>query len=407
MHILILGATGFIGNHIFHSLATKHKVSIAGRQAIGSYPHWHFLDFTKEEDWNSILDGVDLVINCIGSIEGNLTQIQRTGPIHFYKLCTQKKIRILHISAIGADSTNPKTEFLQTKKETDDFLLNYENAKILYPAIVIGKEGKSTQFFTELASLPIAFLPKNLNPPTIHIRQLTSLVSDVVENFANYPKQIFAVAKEESFLELLKKINPRKRITVNIPLFLPNLVFTIFPKLKIGIFSKDMFTLLEDLPTEKYYNHPANFTNLSFKDPIQEKKTTDLIDPKELIQSQSIPYFLGLISVSFIWIWSAISSLISWDLSNQIMKEIIPNDLISAFSIYLGCFIDIVLGITMFYEKLRSPVLKLQILIIATYTIILSIFAPHYWLHTLGVIGKNIPLLALIYYLLQKENETK
>jgi len=61
----------------------------------------------------------------------------------------------------------------------------------------------------------------------------------------------------------------------------------------------------------------------------------------------------------------------------------------------------------MFYEKLRSPVLKLQILIIATYTIILSIFAPHYWLHTLGVIGKNIPLLALIYYLLQKENETK
>jgi len=36
------------------------------------------------------------------------------------------------------------------------------------------------------------------------------------------------------------------------------------------------------------------------------------------------------------------------------------------------------------------------------YMIILSIGAPYYWIHPFGVLTKNIPLIALSYYLYKK-----
>ena len=92
-------------------------------------------------------------------------------------------------------------------------------------------------------------------------------------------------------------------------------------------------------------------------------------------------------------VWSALSSVISWDQSYSIMKEVGANHELSVFSIYLGTFVDLFLGIAVFSKKYRSYVLLLQIFIVVVYTIILTIFALHYWLHPFGVVGKNIPLL--------------
>ncbi len=155
MNILILGATGFIGNSIFHSLVADHNITIAGRTPIDGYSKWRYADFLKEIDEDSLLKDIDLVVNAIGIIDGDFNRIQSEAPSKLYKACIEKGIRVLHISAIGADKNNPPTEFLSSKKKTDELLLNYNKAKVIYPGIVIGDRGRSSQFFAELAQFPI------------------------------------------------------------------------------------------------------------------------------------------------------------------------------------------------------------------------------------------------------------
>lgn len=401
MNILILGATGFIGESVFHSLLSEHSVQIAGRYPVEGYDNYKYLDFTKQDNWDSLLVNIDLVINAIGILEGDFNKVQSEGPALFYKNCIERNIKIIHISAVGAENEFSKLDFLKTKKKTDDFLFSYKNAKVIYPGIVIGKRGKSSRFFTELSSLPFLLMPKDILLPLVHIQQLTELIKNIINKFEEFPNQIFAVSKPEKFSKLLSALNPRKRIILNIHKNFLKFFFFLFPKAKIGIFSKEMLTMLDEINADKYWNHPQNYTNLNFALPMYQEPTTNFIKPESMEGSESIAYSLGLISISFIWVWSALSSVISWDQSYSIMKEVGANHELSVFSIYLGTFVDLFLGIAVFSKKYRSYVLLLQIFIVVVYTIILTIFAPHYWLHPFGVVGKNIPLLALSYYILR------
>ena len=86
MNILILGATGFIGESVFHSLLSEHSVRIAGRQPIEGYDNYKFLDFTKPGNWDSILEDIDLVINAIGILEGDFSNLKDQFSFIIYAL---------------------------------------------------------------------------------------------------------------------------------------------------------------------------------------------------------------------------------------------------------------------------------------------------------------------------------
>ncbi len=86
------------------------------------------------------------------------------------------------------------------------------------------------------------------------------------------------------------------------------------------------------------------------------------------------------------------------------MSEIGTNHFFAVLLIYLGSLTDIILGISVFIRKYRKKVLVLQLIIMLIYMLILTLFAPYYWLHPLGALSKNIPLIALTYYLIQKQS---
>ncbi len=391
MRIFILGATGFIGNAIFLSLVSEHTVTIGSRAPLDGYDKWKHIDYSKENNWNEILIDIDTVINAIGIIEGDFEQIQTKSPLGLFEACIKKGIKIINISAVGAEKENPAIPFLKSKKITDDLLLSYKDARIIYPGIVLGKGGQSTQFFAEMAQMPIIPLLKCMPPPAIHITQLARLVREVTENFESYPKQIFAVAKPESLEKILTAIRGKKGLFIAVPAFLFNLFFTIFPKGSIGIFNKNMMSMLSSISAADYK-------------PICEEASSK-INPADLIRSNYFSMITALLAVSFIWIWSGISSLISWDESYSLMKEIGANNQYAVLFIYLGSIADIVLGISIFWKRKRKLILLAQMLFIFIYTIILTLLAPHYWFHPFGVLSKNIPLLGLSYYLYQrKEN---
>ncbi|HMZ60285.1 MAG TPA: DoxX-like family protein, partial [Leptospiraceae bacterium] len=72
---------------------------------------------------------------------------------------------------------------------------------------------------------------------------------------------------------------------------------------------------------------------------------------------------------------------------------------LSAASIWAGSIADLVMGYLVFIKKYRKRILLLQILLVLTYTAILTVFASHHWFHPFGTVAKNIPLLALSLHL--------
>jgi len=385
MKILLFGATGFIGNNLFNSLVTDFSIRIAGRKPLDNYPDWSYADFTKENNWKELLKDTDLVINCIGIIKGDLKQVQSLAPLQLYKECVKQNIRIIHISAIGAELEQPQTLFLQTKKKTDDYLLTYNKAKVIYPGIVLGSRGKSARFLSEIAQLPIIPMLKTQDLPFVHINQLIGLIRSIVIDFDNFPKQVFAFSEIEPLVVILKKMKGANIRIIPIPRIIYQLVFFAFPNMSIGIFNKATFILSQQ---NTIRNHKALLP-----------KASDQIIPKSIKPSNEIIKLFALLSISFIWIWSGISSLISWDISLELMYLTGASYSLAKGAIYLGSFVDILLGITVLFKRFRKQSLILQIGFILIYMLILSLFTPIMWLHPFGVLSKNVPLLVLSYYL--------
>ena len=385
MNILILGATGFIGSAIFHSLVADYQVITGGRRPVEGYQHWREVDFSKENDWEALLEGVDWVINAIGIIEGDFSRIQTVAPIEMYQKCKERKIKVIHISAIGAEKDNPPTLFLKSKKITDNFLLDYEQAKVVYPGIVLGRNGKSTQFFAEAVQFPIIPLFSEKPIPFVHISHLTELVQRILKDFDRFPTQVFSVSKPEPVRKVFSAIKWKKGKFIKIPEWVFSALFTVFPSASIGIFNKDTFKMFQSISVDDY---PAQFPEVSKS-----------IQANQLTRGNDFPKLFALLAISFIWIFSGLSSFISWDESYGLMKEIGANHSMAVLFIWLGSLADIFLGIAVLNKKYRKKMLVLQMLTMLVYMLILTIGAPHYWLHPFGVLTKNIPLIALSYYL--------
>lgn len=388
MRILILGATGFIGNNIFHALVGKHEIITGGRKPISSYPKHLIIDFSMENDWEHLLNNIDLVINAIGIIEGDFKRIQTDAPIEMYKYCQKRNIKVIHISAIGAEKRQPLTDFLISKKKTDEFLLKNTDAKVIYPGIVFGKNGKSARFFAELAQLPIVPLIKTTNFPSIHISQLTKIVPDIIDDYKTYPNQVFAISEPEQLLSIINQIKGRKTKYFYVPKFFIKDIFILFPKFKIGVFNKTTFQLL---------NQKSNYLTA-----LKLEKTSNFINKGDIPSSNDLLSTIALWTVSFVWIWSGISSLISWTESMQLMNNIGASYSLSVWGILLGSFVDIILGISLLIYKNKRLTINLQLITMFAYMLILSIFAPEFWLHPYGVLIKNFPLIVLSFFVVKK-----
>ena len=388
MNILLIGASGFIGKNIFLTLAPEHHVIAAGRKNLENFPNWRKVDFCQENNWDALLRDVDMAINAVGIIEGDFQKIQAEAPVKLIDACIKKNIRVISISALGAEKEKPLTEFLQTKKTADLHLLGYKNGKVIYPGIVIGNGGKSSQLFAALAKLPFVMLPSDNLLSFVHIRQLSQLVCDVVNRFDDFPDQIFAVSEPEPLTAILSAMKGEKVNCVKISEWTLKVLFAIFPKASFGVFNKNTFLLFQKLNAS---DHKPSFS-----------KVSALIEAGEIQGENIFIPAVALSSIVFIWLWSGISSLVNMDESQKLMRELGAHENISSLAIYAGSFADIFLGFAVSGRRFRKNILLLQMIFILTYTLLLTIFAPHYWLHPFGILSKNIPLLALTYYLYSK-----
>ena len=164
--VLLCGAQGFVGQALARRLHERgHQVRAASRR---SQPPADFARMLRAADWLPHLQGVDTVINAVGSLRGSarapLSAIHAQAPIALFEACAEQGVRrVMQLSALGVDGNG--TDYARTKRAADQHLQALTAAGrldgvIVRPSVVMGAGGASTRLFMQLALLPVLLMPR-------------------------------------------------------------------------------------------------------------------------------------------------------------------------------------------------------------------------------------------------------
>jgi|GEM_PF-537173 len=415
MNILIVGGSGFIGRHLYRVLSQKgHKLSGCSRYPVPNTV-WHQFSFDQsQKEWEAQLQNIDIVINTVGiyqeSQQGSFSQIHDLGPKVLFDTCQKLNINVLQLSAIGAEQDNPVTEFLQSKRNADQYLLALSGPHVvLYPGIVLGEGGKTTEqlsLVVHFYCMPLVF-GRQKELPLISIYQLTSYVSKIINHWPKRGRAVTLIARPETMEHLLTNLRHwlgmGKGYFFVLPKLLLNRIFYFFPSLSVGAFNKQSLTMLSAYSNTKVSldrnNRPE--INETASDSLLKQKATR--EYKKTLQLKLIFYF-NLFSLGIIWIVSGLSSLLSFEQSRELIALIGIDgsfgDGIISIAAWGDIFLGLFLWIGFWYSRLLPWVIYAQLGIMLIYSLIITIAAPIFWLHPFAPIVKNLAMLVMALYLL-------
>ncbi len=410
MNILIVGVSGFIGGSLYHALSQQgHIVTGGSRQQVPDI-NWQAFDFKQEaEAWQLLLKNIDVVINATGIYEPSATQsflqVHTLGPKRLFDACHKYKVRVIQISAIGAEQENPVTDFLKSKRQADQYLLKIDLPHVvLYPGIVLGEQGSSTRQLSLLARLhciPLVFA-SNKTLPLISIHQLTHRIANIIKHWPDANQAKVLIATPETMKNLLSNLRRwmglDKGCFFSIPDPLIKLSFTLFPRLSIGAFNQQSIAMLSTYSSQAYSpisQQTASASLLTNKASHRFKKDIRL----------SILFYFNLFTLAIIWVISGLSSLVNIEQSRELIALVGINGVLGETIIVTAAIGDILLGILLCYPRLQRRIIIIQITVMLIYSIIITIFIPILWLDPFAPIIKNLAMLVLALYLLIEKKE--
>jgi hypothetical protein len=117
------------------------------------------------------------------------------------------------------------------------------------------------------------------------------------------------------------------------------------------------------------------------------------------LNSQEKLHSAAIYSLAFLWLFTGLTSIFfSPEVGYEILASTNISGTLADISVLGGGVLDIALGLWL----LTSIKLKLccltQIVVIVTYTLLLTLIDASFWLHPFGPITKNIPILVLIVF---------
>ena len=119
-------------------------------------------------------------------------------------------------------------------------------------------------------------------------------------------------------------------------------------------------------------------------------------------------HLVARLSLSVLWLVTAISSIFfTKEIGLDILEKGEITGPLADFCILSGALVDGVIGVWLLLGLRLKTCYLVQLIVIITYTLLLTIIDPSFWVHPFGPLTKNIPLLVMIYYLYsQKTLET-
>jgi uncharacterized protein YbjT (DUF2867 family) len=166
--VTLIGGGGFLGRYVAQELlAAGARVRIAQRdprealflKPLGGLGQTQFVavDIRKPETVARAVQGVDAVVNLVGTLTGNFQAVHVDGARTVAAATAAAGVRALvHISAIGADTESPSA-YGRTKGEGEMAVrAAFPAATILRPSLLFGREDRFVNRFAAMvANAPV------------------------------------------------------------------------------------------------------------------------------------------------------------------------------------------------------------------------------------------------------------
>jgi uncharacterized protein YbjT (DUF2867 family) len=418
MRILITGATGFIGSALAAALRRNGHdvvpcVHRGGDSHLTGDTRIVTVDYMRDlaaEAWLPRLAGVDVVINAVGilreSARATFAELHHLAPRALFHACEQSGVRrVIQLSALGADK-GAISRYHRSKRAADDYLrAGGLDWTIVQPSVVFGPYGASTQLFLRLASLPVIPLAgrgdQRLQP--IHIDDLVALVVHLVQRRLALRQTVRAVGPQALSLRAMLVIYRHslglgKARLLPVPLALIRLGAKAGDVLKSGALDSETLGML-------LHGNTGPVTDAQNILGYPPRAPKDFIQPNEAasLRARAVWSWLRpalVASIAVVWLAAGV---VSWTVGRAsalalLMALGLPAG-VAAVAFAGACGVNVVFGAATLLAP--GPVLwRLQLMVMAFYTLALSWVAPALWADPFGALVKNLPLALILLGLL-------
>lgn len=210
--ILILGGTGFVGQHVCEKLSRLPcRVTVATRR-LSNAQHLQMLPLVDVVEINAhdsmslapLLAGHDAVVNLIGILHGSQAEFEKAHvqlPLELVRACKASGLRrIVHISALGA-SLDSASMYQRSKARGEEVLLSAGlDVTVLRPSVMFGAEDKFLNTFARLQRvfpvIPLAGSQARFQP--VWVEDVASAVLECLQD-PDTTGQIFEACGPEVF----------------------------------------------------------------------------------------------------------------------------------------------------------------------------------------------------------------
>jgi nucleoside-diphosphate-sugar epimerase len=424
--ILITGATGFIGSHLAQALADSGQQVVCAarvrpRDAASLRFTWIPADFTRDFDidvWKSRVAGIDVVVNAVGILreqDGQTFEMLHTrAPRVLFAACADAGVKVVQISALGADE-NARSRYHLSKKAADDALLAATTrAVVVQPSLVYGPGGTSAALFNTLASLPLIPLPgegdQQVQP--IHIDDLISAVLALVQSDRYLGQRVALVGPEPvtlrrylSELRLLMGLG-RGRF-VHCPTMLVDAAAQVGQWLGKGMLDMETWQMLQRGNTSDpgitcglLGRKPCPVSEFMSRWSIQASRQSALLGWLQLVLR---------LALATVWLVAGIVSMGIYPVEDSyvLLSRVGITGSLAPLALYGAAALDIAFGVATLFLSHRRLLWIAQTAVIGIYTVTITFFLPEFWLHPFGPLIKNLPILAIIWLLYELEKQQK
>jgi uncharacterized protein YbjT (DUF2867 family) len=416
MHILVLGAAGFIGRHIVtRLLAEGHAVTGTARSTGGleaAMPGARFVGIdlaraTDPSDWQALLCGVDMVVNAAGILRGSgMDAIHVAMPRAMHAAGAKAGVkRVILVSAISA-RYDVQTDYAQSKLRGEAELRQSGlEWTILRPSLVYG-EGSygGTSLLRGLAGLPFA-VPVPAGGPyafsPIHVDDLADAVARVVGDpgFAgrvlepcgpDTPSHREILGRYRSWLGF----GPARYLVLPIPVMRAFAkVGDLWPDGPVSTTSLVQLIAGND-GDGAAFAHAIGIRPRSMADALRDNpaQVQDRWHARLYFLSPAIRCVLALLWLVSAWLGLAHGAAQTHDVVHALG---LPSGFEDLLRIGASLTDAGLAALVLFDRKGRSATIA-QLAVIGGYTAVIGWALPGLWLDPLGPLLKNVPILALV-----------
>jgi uncharacterized protein YbjT (DUF2867 family) len=415
MKVLVTGSRGFIGRAVAAALADQgHAVvrGVSSRHAAGGVGEI-VVDFVRDVDpatWLPRLEGVDCVVNTVGVIGGDaarLAAVHVEAPSALFAACAQRGVQVINVSALGADE-GARTAFQRTKRAADDRLLaSHPFATVVQPSLVFGPGGASARLFAMLAALPVIPLPGRGAPQVqpIHVDDAAAAIASLPGRREHAGRKIALVGPAPLTLRsLLAQL--RAALGLSRPRFvvIPAWLVGMAAALRLPLVSRDTLAMLERGNTAD----PSATHELLGHAPRPVAQFIPAATRGAAAREAKLAWLLPLlrVAIAVVWVTAGVVSAGLYPVADSLalVARMGVTGGLALLLLYAGVAVDLALGIATLAMRRRRRLWLVQMAVIVTYTVMISIWLPEFWLHPYGPLVKNLPMLCAIWLLYELED---